>query len=65
MNSNPPLETVSFSVKGQLVIPRRIRKHFEIEEGTRALIYIEGDRIVLKPLTKQHLRAVRGLLKEN
>lgn len=58
-------ETVSFSVKGQIVIPRRIRKTFEIENGTRALIFVEGDRIILKPLTGLHLKTVRGLLRES
>jgi bifunctional DNA-binding transcriptional regulator/antitoxin component of YhaV-PrlF toxin-antitoxin module len=30
------LDTVCFSVKGQVVIPRRLRREFEIEAGTRA-----------------------------
>ena len=31
-----PTETVTFSVKVQVVIPRKFRKQFEIEEGTKA-----------------------------
>lgn len=56
-------ETICFTVKGQVVIPRRIRKEFEIEEGTRALVYPEGDHIVLKPMTAKHYRSLRGSLK--
>ena len=56
-------ETVFFSVKGQVVVPRRLRKEFGIEEGTRAVIYKDGDRIVLKPMTLAHYRAMRGSLK--
>lgn len=56
-------ETVSFSVKGQVVIPRRIRRELEIEDGTRALVYVEDDKIILKPLTPRHYRTLRGLLK--
>jgi AbrB family looped-hinge helix DNA binding protein len=63
MPKEPRPETVFFSVKGQVVIPRRIRREFEIENGTRALVYTEGDKIVLKPMTAKHVRAVRGLLK--
>ncbi len=37
MNVAAKAESVYFSVKGQVVIPRRLRKEFEIEEGTRAL----------------------------
>ncbi len=56
-------ETISFSVKGQVVIPRRIRRELEIEEGTRALVYIEDGNIILKPLTPRHYKSLRGLLK--
>ncbi len=55
--------TIHFTVKGQVVIPHWLRKEFEIEEGTRALVYQEGDRIVLKPLTPQHIKRLRGSLK--
>lgn len=56
-------DTIYFSVKGQVVIPRWLRKEFEIEGGTRALVYQEGDRIVLKPLTPHHIKRLRGSLK--
>lgn len=63
MPKEPRPETVFFSVKGQVVIPRRIRREFEIENGTRALVYVEDDKIVLKPMTAKHVRSMRGLLK--
>ncbi len=57
------VETVCFSVKGQVVIPRRLRKEFEIEEGTRA--YVEGtpEGILIKPVTATSIRRLRGILK--
>jgi AbrB family looped-hinge helix DNA binding protein len=55
--------TVSFTTKGQIVIPRWLRKDLEIEEGTRAVVYKQNDHIVLKPLTAQHYRRLRGSLK--
>lgn len=55
--------TISFTVKGQVVIPSWLRKVFEIEEGTRALVYQDGDRIVLKPLSPRHIHGLRGSLK--
>ena len=57
------METVHFGVKGQLVIPRRLCREFGIEEGTRAVVYRDGDHIVLKPMTVQHYRAMCGSLK--
>jgi AbrB family looped-hinge helix DNA binding protein len=56
-------DTVSFTVKGQIVIPRWLRKDFEIDAGTRAVVYKQDDHIVLKPLTAQHYRRLRGSLK--
>ena len=56
-------ESVYFSVKGQVVIPRRLRKEFDIEEGTRA--YVEGtpEGILIKPVTTKFIRSLRGSLK--
>jgi AbrB family looped-hinge helix DNA binding protein len=56
-------DTIRFTVKGQIVIPVWLRRQFEIEEGTRALVYQEGDAIVLKPITSRHIRNLRGSLK--
>jgi AbrB family looped-hinge helix DNA binding protein len=56
-------DTICFTVKGQVVIPRRLRKEFEIDEGTRAQVYAEGDHIVLRPITPKYLRSLRGSLK--
>ena len=56
-------DTVSFTVKGQVVIPQWLRKQFEITTGTRAVVYPEGDHIILKPMTAKFYRSVRGSLK--
>src|SRR5260221_131730 len=63
MSATQKTDTVSFTVKGQVVIPRWLRKDFEINEGTRAVVYKHNDHIVLKPLTAQHYRRLRGSLK--
>jgi len=56
-------QTVYFSVKGQVVIPRRFRKEFEIEEGTRAYVEATPDGILIRPLTQKFIRSLRGSLK--
>ena len=56
-------DTVHFGAKGQVVIPRKLRKEFEIGEGTRAQVYIEDDHIVLKPITARYIKSLRGSLK--
>jgi len=57
------LDTVSFGTKGQVVIPRRLRKEFEIEDGTRAVVEATPDGILLKPITATSIRKLRGILK--
>jgi AbrB family looped-hinge helix DNA binding protein len=63
MNQATKTDTVYFSVKGQVVIPRRLRKEFEIEEGTRAQVYAENGHIVIKPITAKYIKSLRGSLK--
>ena len=57
------LDTVCFSVKGQVVIPRRLRREFEIEAGTRAHVSATPQGILIQPVTAKHIRRLRGSLK--
>jgi AbrB family looped-hinge helix DNA binding protein len=57
------LETVNFGTKGQVVIPRRLRREFEIEEGTKATVVSTPEGILLKPITRTYIRSLRGSLK--
>lgn len=63
MKNTHKTDTIYFTVKGQVVIPRWLRKEFDIEEGTRAFVYQDGDAIVLKPITPKHIKNLRGSLK--
>jgi AbrB family looped-hinge helix DNA binding protein len=63
MKAATEIDTVYFSIKGQVVIPRRLRKEFEIEEGTRACVQSTPQGILIRPLTAKHIRSLRGSLK--
>ena len=63
MNLATKADSVYFSIKGQVVIPRRLRKEFEIEEGTRAYVESTPDGILIKPVTTKFIRSLRGSLK--
>lgn len=63
MKTTNKTDTIYFTVKGQVVIPRWLRKEFDIEEGTRALVYANGDAIILKPMTAKRYDALQGCLK--
>jgi len=56
-------EMISFSVKGQVVIPRSLRKEFEIEGGTKATVVSTPEGILLKPITPRFIKSLRGSLK--
>ena len=63
MSEATKAESVYFSIKGQVVIPRRLRKEFEIEEGTRAYVEATPEGILIKPVTGKFIRSLRGSLK--
>ena len=53
------------TVKGQIVIPCRIRRKLGITESTRIQIDLdeENKKIVLTPITREYIHSVRGRLK--
>ncbi|MCI0421352.1 MAG: AbrB/MazE/SpoVT family DNA-binding domain-containing protein [Acidobacteria bacterium] len=55
--------TVTFTTKGQVVIPLWLRKEYGIEEGTKAAVVATRDGILLKPVTRAYIRSLRGSLK--
>ena len=54
---------VTFTSKGQLVIPAQIRRKHKIEAGTKVkVLEDEFGRIVLQPITDEYIDRVRGML---
>lgn len=52
------------TIKGQVIIPARLRKKFNIKKGTRVAISEgEGNVILLKPVPDDPIEASRGMLK--
>ena len=63
MNVTEKADTVWFTTKGQVVIPLRLRKQFDIEDGTKAVVQATADGILLKPVTAALIKRGRGVLK--
>jgi AbrB family looped-hinge helix DNA binding protein len=63
MNTTGSSDAVWFTTKGQVVIPRRLRQQFHIEDGTKAIVEATEDGILLKPVTAVTIRRLRGILK--
>lgn len=58
------METIA-TKKGQIVIPSKIRRQFDIKEGTRIQIDVDekDHSIVLKPITREYINSLRGKFK--
>lgn len=63
MKTTQRTDAVSFSVKGQVVIPRWLRKEYDIREGTRAIVTDTEEGILLKPVTRRTIARLCGILK--
>jgi AbrB family looped-hinge helix DNA binding protein len=57
---------MEFSVitsKGQVVIPKNLRKKYNIKPGTKISFSDQGDRIIMLALTKEYYQNLAGWLK--
>jgi AbrB family looped-hinge helix DNA binding protein len=61
MNTTEQTDTVRFTTKGQVVIPLRLRKLFQIGDGTRAIVLATSEGILLKPVTAALIKRGRGI----
>jgi AbrB family looped-hinge helix DNA binding protein len=65
MSTTTKSYSVWFTTKGQVVIPAWLRKQFQIQEGTRAVVQATTDGILLKPVTPALIKRGRGILSRN
>ncbi len=56
-------EVGTVTVKGQVVIPSKLRRKFGIRKGTQVVFVEEDHRLILQPLTAEFIRSLRGSLK--
>ena len=60
------METTKLSSKGQVIIPKSIRKQYNWDAGEKLLVIDKGDGILLKsirPFTQSNVKDVAGCLK--
>lgn len=63
MSVTSATDTIQFTSKGQVVIPARFRREFQIEEGTKASVTATPDGILIRPITRSYIKSLRGSLK--
>ena len=49
------------TVKGQVVIPSKLRRKFGIKKGTQVYFYERDGEIVIRPVTDEYLRSLAGI----
>ena len=55
-------ETTLVTTKGQIVIPSKIRRKYNIKKGTKLYVEERKDEIVLKPITDAYFDNLAGIL---
>lgn len=56
------METSIITVKGQMVVPARIRRKLKIKKGTRVVIIEQEDGFQVKPLDRKYFEHFAGIL---
>jgi AbrB family looped-hinge helix DNA binding protein len=49
--------------KGQLVIPSKIRRKYNIKKGTRVNFVEDHGKIILQPVTREYIESFCGIFK--
>ena len=56
------MTTTVVTSKGQIVIPSKLRRRFNIKKGTKLYIEERGDELVLKAVTPEYFEKKAGVL---
>jgi len=51
------------STKGQMVIPVELREALDLKAGTRVALQLEGNAILVQPITEEFIDSLPGSLK--
>ncbi len=64
MPADSRTDSVRFTTKGQVVIPVWLRRQFEIQDGTKAIVQATAEGILLRPITRASVKRLRGILRK-
>ena len=56
------METSIVTIKGQMVVPAKIRKKLGIKKGTKVAIIENQDSFTVRPLDKKYFEQFAGIL---
>ena len=52
---------VKLSTKNQIVIPREAREKLGLKPGTRLLVVVRGDTVILRRKPREYSKAIEGI----
>ncbi|MEI7615366.1 MAG: AbrB/MazE/SpoVT family DNA-binding domain-containing protein [Actinomycetota bacterium] len=52
----------TLSSKGQIILPSEFRKKINIEKGTKLIVEIENNKIILTPVKREFFENIAGSL---
>ncbi|MFH0787086.1 MAG: AbrB/MazE/SpoVT family DNA-binding domain-containing protein [Pseudomonadota bacterium] len=55
------MDNVIVTSKGQVVIPAKYRRKFNIKKGTHLSLFERKGELILKPITDDFIRAMSGI----
>lgn len=55
------MDKTAVTIKGQVVIPVKLRRKFGIRKGTQVYFYERNGEIIIKPITDEYLRNMAGI----
>ena len=59
------MEIITTSSRGQIVIPEILRKRHNIKEGTRLVLFEQGDKLILEKEDKGNKRLIKDIDQED
>lgn len=57
------MKTGMVTIKGQVVIPSKIRQRLGIKKGTKVCFIERSEDVVIRPLTRDYFEKMAGFLK--
>jgi AbrB family looped-hinge helix DNA binding protein len=56
------METSVVTIKGQIVIPKKIRARFGIKRGTRVAFIEQNGKLMIQPMDRGYFESLAGML---
>jgi AbrB family looped-hinge helix DNA binding protein len=55
------MEKATVTIKGQVIIPAKIRRKLGIKKGTRVTFTEKNGEIILRPISEEYIESLAGL----